>query len=97
MNKTELIKKMLDDMAEVNNTIDLNAYALGLSNMFDEQQKQVKNIVYKPVLGSVDSDVKEAEGNVLTAILYKHTCTVEMCVNEIDYPEVVKDIQKHFQ
>lgn len=49
------------------------------------------------LLGTVDSDAKEAEGNVLTAILYKHTCTVEMCVNEIDYTEVVKDIQKHFQ
>jgi len=39
MEKTKLVKKMLDSMAESNKRMDLNAYSLGLSNMFDELQK----------------------------------------------------------
>jgi hypothetical protein len=36
--KKELINKLLNNMANQNNIIDLNAYSLGLSNMFDELQ-----------------------------------------------------------
>lgn len=34
-NKESLIEKLLNEKAENNNTIDLNAYALGLSEMYD--------------------------------------------------------------
>ena len=54
------------------------------------------SINYDGVLGTVDSDTKEETDKILTAILYKHTCNVEMCVNEIDYEDVVKDIRQHF-
>lgn len=35
MEKEQLIEKMLNDKAEKNNTIDLNAYAAGLNDMYD--------------------------------------------------------------
>ena len=35
MNKETLIKKLLNEKAEKNNTIDLNAYALGLDAMYE--------------------------------------------------------------
>lgn len=35
MNKETLINKLLDEIAEKNNTICLNAYALGLDAMYE--------------------------------------------------------------
>lgn len=35
MNKETLIEKLLNEKAEKNNTIDLNAYALGLDAMYE--------------------------------------------------------------
>lgn len=34
MNKQTLIEKLLNEKAEKNNTIDLNAYALGIDDMY---------------------------------------------------------------
>lgn len=34
MNKQKLIKKMIDDMAEANDTIDLNAYVFELDLVY---------------------------------------------------------------
>ena len=40
MNKETLIEKLLNEKAEKNNTIDLNAYANGLQTMYEYQEKQ---------------------------------------------------------
>ena len=40
MDKQKLIEKLLDEKAEKDNRIDLNAYALGLDAMFDAIQHQ---------------------------------------------------------
>ena len=62
----------------------------------DVNKDHKPSINYNGLLGTVDSDIKEETDKILTAILYKHSCSVEMCVNEIDYEEVVKDIREHF-
>lgn len=50
MKKNELIKSMLDNMADDNNTICLNAYSLGLSNMYDQLRIEGKWISVKDKL-----------------------------------------------
>ena len=42
MEKEKMIEKLLNEKASKNNTIDLNAYAIGLSDMYDKlKQPQV--------------------------------------------------------
>jgi len=48
MGKSEIIQKLVDEIATKNNTIDLDAYAKGANDMFDilkaeykEEQKQL--------------------------------------------------------
>ena len=47
------------------------------------------------VSGSFCSETNEDNKKALTNILYKHMCTVDSCVNEIDFEEVVKDIMEY--
>ena len=49
MNKETLIEKLLNEKAENNNTIDLNAYALGLSAMYEA-------LVLDDIIGSLPTD-----------------------------------------
>ena len=63
MNKRKLIEGLLDSKAKSNNTIDLNAYALGLDAMYEELVSQ----------GIIDSDVQLYCGrDIKTCIYYKN-------------------------
>lgn len=51
MNKETLIQKLLNKKAENNNTIDLNAYALGLDAMYEAFQELKGEIDNKRCIG----------------------------------------------
>ena len=61
MNKDKLVSEILTAKAEKNNTIDLDAYANGLADMFDKLVNKTDTISYCGEQGeeNIKSEIKE--------------------------------------
>jgi hypothetical protein len=56
MTKENLVESLLSQKAEQNNTIDLNTYAIGLGDMYDEIVKIQLNTAYPGLCDSFQVD-----------------------------------------
>lgn len=86
INRTQLIEQLLTMKAEVNNTIDLNAYANGLQDMFDELYLRFEALavptpetrncnlsdVIKSVCGNCKRPISNEQGGVCDECLSEH-------------------------
>lgn len=62
MNKEELVEQMLTEKGNSNNSIDLDAYAMGLIDMHEKLVKN--NIVLPDVSGQLPDFLYEDEGEI---------------------------------